>query len=219
MTPGRLWKQWTLWTAAVVGTIALIISFPFILRIAAPSGMDWSQLSEVSEAYGALAVLFSAAAFLGAIVSILYQAKQTRAMNEEIRSSIHKELTLHSIEDETLMHCWQPPSEPCTLAQARQHMFCSLIYRLWLADYVVGRTTLEATRIVLKNHFKGEVARRHWRIMGRQGSVGQRLTQTDETGNLLHSLSKSTKRRLRLGRRLKKIPTFCQLNRDDYTLF
>jgi hypothetical protein len=130
--------------------------------------MDWSQLSEVSEAYGALAVLFSAAAFLGAIVSILYQAKQTRAMNEEIRSSIHKELTLHSIEDETLMHCWQPPSEPCTLAQARQHMFCNLIYRLWLADYVVGRTTLEATRIVLTNHFAGEVARRHWRIMGRQ---------------------------------------------------
>jgi hypothetical protein len=128
--------------------------------------MDWKRLSEVSQAYGAVAVLFSAAAFFGAMVSIWHQAKQTRIMHEEIRSSMHKELILRALDDETLMYCWEPPPEPLTYLEARQHTFCNLIYRLWLTDYLVGRVTLEATRITLEVHFKGEVARRHWRIYG-----------------------------------------------------
>ncbi|WP_432185963.1 DUF6082 family protein [Streptomyces sp. Tue6028] len=128
--------------------------------------MDWAKLSEVSQAYGAVAVLFSAAAFLGAIVSILYQAKQTRTMHEEIRSSMHKELVFRTLDDETLARCWDPPIEPATFEEVRQDAFCNLIYRLWLTDYVVGRMTLEAIRITLEVHFAGEVARRHWRVHG-----------------------------------------------------
>ncbi|WP_229859541.1 DUF6082 family protein, partial [Streptomyces anandii] len=109
-----------------------------------------------------------AAAFLGALVSIWYQAKQTRIMHEEIRSSMHKELILRTLDDETLAYCWDPPPEPCTLLETRQHTFCNLIYRLWLTDYLVGRMTLEATRITLEVHFRGEVARRHWRIYSQQ---------------------------------------------------
>ncbi|MFJ3418293.1 DUF6082 family protein [Streptomyces sp. NPDC086082] len=128
--------------------------------------MDWARLSEVSQAYGAVAVLFSAAAFLGAIISILYQAKQTRTMHEEVRSSMHKELVFRALDDESLAKCWDPPMEPITFEEARQFAFCNLIYRLWLADYVVGRMTLEAIRITLKVHFTGEVARHHWRVHG-----------------------------------------------------
>ncbi|MFJ9742207.1 DUF6082 family protein [Streptomyces sp. NPDC101166] len=162
----RPWKHWTLWIAAGTGAVALVAWTPFILRAAAPAGMDWSRLSEVSQAYGAVAVIFSAAAFLGAMVSIWHQAKQTRIMHEEIRSSMHKELMLRALDDETLMHCWEPPPEPCTFQEARQHTFCNLIYRLWLTDYLVGRMTRASTRLTLEAHFRGEVARRHWRISG-----------------------------------------------------
>lgn len=75
MTSRRLRKQWVLWTTAGLGLIALIAGFPFILSASAPSSMDWNRLSEVSQAYGAVAVLFSAAAFLGAIISIPYQSR------------------------------------------------------------------------------------------------------------------------------------------------
>ncbi|WP_420802763.1 DUF6082 family protein [Streptomyces adustus] len=160
------WKQRILWVIAGLSIVALVVCSPFILRAAAPAGMDWNRLSEVSQAYGAVAVLFSAAAFLGAVVSIWYQAKQTRLMHEEIRSSMHKELILRALDDETLMHCWDPPLEPCTFTETRQYTFCNLIYRLWFTDYLVGRTTIEATRITLEVHFKGEIARRHWRIYG-----------------------------------------------------
>ncbi|WP_053669848.1 DUF6082 family protein [Streptomyces sp. NRRL B-1140] len=146
--------------------MALVALSPFILRAVAPVGMDWNRLSEVGQVYGAVAVLFSAAAFLGAVISIWHQAKQTRIMHEEIRSSMHKELILRALDDETLAHCWEPPPEPLTFLENRQHAFCNLIYRLWLSDYVVGRVTLAATKITLEVHFKGEVARRHWRIYG-----------------------------------------------------
>ncbi|MEU6093468.1 DUF6082 family protein [Streptomyces sp. NPDC047079] len=137
-----------------------------MLRAIAPSGMDWNRLSEVSQAYGAVAVLLSAAGFLGAMVSIWHQAKQTRIMHEEIRSSMHKELILRAIDDETLMHCWEPPPTPSTFTEARQYYFCNLIYRLWLTDYLTGRTNLESAQITLTIHFGGEVARRHWQIYG-----------------------------------------------------
>ncbi|WP_314411975.1 DUF6082 family protein [Streptomyces kroppenstedtii] len=163
-----LWKKRILWAAAGLGVLALVACSPFILRAAAPAGMDWGKLSEVSQAYGAVAVLFSAAAFLGAVISIWHQAKQTRIMHEEIRSSMHKELILRALDDESLMYCWEPPPIPCTFLEVRQHTFCNLIYRLWLTDYLVGRMTLEATRITLEVHFKGEVARRHWKIYGQQ---------------------------------------------------
>ncbi|WP_405925191.1 DUF6082 family protein [Streptomyces sp. NBC_00035] len=161
-----IWKQRMLWLVAGAGVIALVAWSPFMLRAVAPSGMDWDRLSEVSQAYGAVAVLFSAAAFLGAIVSIFHQAKQTRIMHEDIRSSMHKELALRALDDETLMHCWDPPPSPCTFAEARQHTYCNLIYRLWLTDYVVTRTTLESAQLTLEIHFKGAVARRHWGIFG-----------------------------------------------------
>ncbi|MFH9013744.1 DUF6082 family protein [Streptomyces sp. NPDC017943] len=146
--------------------MSLVAWSPFILRAIAPAGMDWNRLSEVGQAYGAVAVLFSAAAFLGAVVSIWHQGKQTRIMNEEIRSSMHKELIIRALDDESLMHCWDPPPAPSTFQEMRQHVFCNLIYRLWLTDYLVGRVTLEACEITLNLHFRGEVARRHWRIYG-----------------------------------------------------
>ncbi|MEU9876722.1 DUF6082 family protein [Streptomyces phaeochromogenes] len=166
MTQYRLWKQRALWLAAGSGLIGLIAWFPFILRATAPPGVDWNGLSQIGQTYGAVSVLFSAAAFLGVIISILHQAKQTQTMHEEIRSSIHKELILRALDDESLMYCWDPPIAPSTVTEARQTMFCNLIYRLWLTEYVVGRANLEATQITLEIHFNGEVARRHWGMNG-----------------------------------------------------
>ncbi|MET7477836.1 DUF6082 family protein [Streptomyces sp. NPDC005648] len=128
--------------------------------------MNWSRLSEVSQAYGAVAAPFSAAAFLGAVFSIVYQVRQTRSMHEEIWSSLHRELMLRAIDDETLMQCWDPPVEPMTFMSARQLTYCNLIYRQWLADYVVGRMTPAAVRVTLEIHFRGEVARQHWKNGG-----------------------------------------------------
>ncbi|MFF3713301.1 DUF6082 family protein [Streptomyces phaeochromogenes] len=157
-----IWKQLTLWLGVGAGITLIVAGSPFILQAAAPAGMDWSQLSEISQAYSAVAVLFSAAAFFGAIISILYQAKQTRIMREEIRSSLHSGLILRALDDENLMRCWDPPQTPVTFTDRRQIAFSNLIFRRWLSDYVMRHMNLEASKLTLEVHFKGEVARRHW---------------------------------------------------------
>ncbi|WP_416963126.1 DUF6082 family protein [Streptomyces sp. Agncl-13] len=146
--------------------VALILASPFIMRAIAPAGNNWSELSVISQTYGAVAVFFSGAAFFGAVISILYQAKQTRIMHEEIHSSMHKELILRSLEDDSLMYCWDPPSTPATMTERRQIAFTNLIYRRWLDGFMTGRENLGSIRNILTVHFKGEVARRHWREGG-----------------------------------------------------
>lgn len=151
---------WALFGASIV---ALFLATPFILREAAPSGMNWQKLSNISQTYGGLAVPFSAAALLGAVVSIAHQAKQTRIMHEEAMRSAHRELILRAIDDQALMQCWDPPNGTATFEDTRQAVFCNLIFTKWLTDFRLGRMTYEASRVTLEVHFRGEVARRHWR--------------------------------------------------------
>ncbi|WP_431313324.1 DUF6082 family protein [Streptomyces antnestii] len=65
-----------------LGLLGLIASTPFVLAALAPGHIDWGKLSDISQAYGAVSVVFSAIALAGVALSLLYQVRQTRTSNE-----------------------------------------------------------------------------------------------------------------------------------------
>ncbi|WP_320779261.1 DUF6082 family protein [Streptomyces sp. CRN 30] len=146
----------------VLSVLGLILATPFILDVLAPSDLDWARLSSVSQTYGALSVLFSAAALAGVAASLWYQARQTRIAQEAARRDAHRELIMLALGDASLLECWEPPQTPMTAARRKQILFTNLIVSNWESDFRLGNLGAAALRDMFDGHFEGEIAREHW---------------------------------------------------------
>lgn len=145
-----------------VAAIATIALTPPLLNLLSLIGGDWHSLSDVGQAYGFLSVIFSGAALIGVVVSLSFQAHQTKISNEEERRAALRELILTSINDPDLLVCWAPSGIPLSLALTKQLNFTHLIVMQWYSDYLLKRMNDKAARVQLALHFKGERAREHW---------------------------------------------------------
>ncbi|MGV9702117.1 DUF6082 family protein [Streptomyces sp. NPDC003483] len=107
---------------------------PLLLQWAAPGGRDWDELSKISQSYSGLSVLFSAAALLGVVASLVHQSHQTEIANEEAQRAAHRQLLLTSLADPELAVCWEPFAVPLSLRERKQVSFANLIVSNWWAD-------------------------------------------------------------------------------------
>lgn len=149
------------WVMAL-GAIAAIALTPPLLKGLSFLGGDWQALSNVSQAYSFLAVIFSGAALIAVAASLSFQAHQTRIANEVEQRAALRELTLASINDPELLVCWQLAQNPLPLTLTKQLNFTHLIVTQWHSDYLLRRMNDEAARVQLALHFRGERARDHW---------------------------------------------------------
>ncbi|MFG2501975.1 DUF6082 family protein [Streptomyces sp. NPDC048441] len=150
------------WSTATLAALAVIFTTPFLLDRLAPRGMDWDRLSNVSQTYGALSVLFSAAALVGVVLSISHQARQTRVQNEESHLSAHRELTLLTLDDPAFLVCWEPPNTPVSQQRWRQLLVSNLIVSMWSRDFKLNLYDEPTIRVTLEDYFRGEVGRAYW---------------------------------------------------------
>ncbi|MCF3130230.1 DUF6082 family protein [Streptomyces olivochromogenes] len=147
--------------------MGLILGTPFILNVLAPDDLDWGRLSNVSQSYGALSVLFSAAALAGVAASLWYQARQTQIAQEAARRDAHRELIVLALGDPSLLPCWEPPHTRMTAIRRKQILFANLIVTNWESDFRLGNLDEAALRDMFDGHFRGEIAREHWVTGGR----------------------------------------------------
>ncbi|MFI8265832.1 DUF6082 family protein [Streptomyces sp. NPDC085665] len=150
------------WGGALVAFAGGVAITPFVLNLIAPSTLDWNRLSDISQSYGAVSLVISAAALLGVVTSIAFQAKQARLEGEQTFRAAHRELTMLTLTDSALLRCWEPPRTPMTEARWKQLIVTNLIVSMWASDHHLGRLNDNALRVVLGAHFRGEVARVHW---------------------------------------------------------
>ncbi|MEU4496047.1 DUF6082 family protein [Streptomyces sp. NPDC023998] len=146
--------------------IALFAAGPHLLSWIAPEGLNWQKLSLISQTYGAVSVVISAAALLGVVVSISLQARQSRMEGEQTFRAAHRELTILTLGDSALMRCWEPPRIPMTEERRKQVIVTNLIMSMWSSDHRLMRINDQAMRVALDGHFRGEVARVHWENSG-----------------------------------------------------
>ncbi|MFE3494466.1 DUF6082 family protein [Streptomyces sp. NPDC059169] len=143
-------------------TASAVVITPFLLEAAAPASKDWQQLSDISQAYGALSVLFSAAALVGVIASIAQQSRQTAVAIEQALRASHQHLIEMALNSPELLAGGEPFSSALTPQLAKQVMFSNLLVSNWLAEYRLQRMTDDELRVQLHRHFRGEVPRKFW---------------------------------------------------------
>ncbi|MFJ8605667.1 DUF6082 family protein [Streptomyces sp. NPDC093675] len=126
--------------------------------------MDWAALSDISQTYAAISVPLTAAALLGAVASLTYQARQAKVGHEETRNATHRSLISATLEDPDLRVCWGPPLTPVTATQYRQFVYTNMIISFWHSEYTLGGGAasdaiirFNATRL-----FQGAVGREYW---------------------------------------------------------
>lgn len=154
------------WSGGFLAFIGAVAVTPFVLNLVAPNTLDWNRLSDISQSYGAVSLVISAAALLGVVTSIAFQAKQARLEGEQTFRAAHRELTMLTLTDSALLRCWEPPRIPMTEARWKQLIVTNLIVSMWASDHHLGRLNDGALRVVLGAHFRGEVARAHWENSG-----------------------------------------------------
>ncbi|MFG2782343.1 DUF6082 family protein [Streptomyces prunicolor] len=150
------------WALIGVLTVLLIVITPFLLEAVAPSSKDWERLSNISQAYGALSVLFSAAALVGVVASLAHQSRQTSISIEQAIRDSHQHLIELVLNDPDLIPGGEPPPVEASQLEVRQIILANLLVSNWLAAYRLGGLTDDALRVLLSSHFKGEVPRKHW---------------------------------------------------------
>ncbi|MFI6942573.1 DUF6082 family protein [Streptomyces sp. NPDC050418] len=160
----RVTRQHLIWSLTGVAVLSVIASTPFLLVAVAPDGQNWGELSDISQTYGALSVLFSGAALLGVIVSLVYQARLSALERAETQRSVHRELLTMSFGDPDLIPCWPPWPQQVTATRWKQLAYINLIYNSWYTDYRLGRSNEEVARTTLANHFRGQLARTYWEM-------------------------------------------------------
>ncbi|MFK0121174.1 DUF6082 family protein [Streptomyces sp. NPDC090994] len=160
---------WALAYGAVLAVLlAALGATPFLLNAAAPGDLNWSRLSDIAQVYGALSLIISALALIGVVISIIFQAQQARAAQEDASWNSHRELVLKTIDDPLLAVCWEPPRCAETAQEWRQIAYVNLIVTHWDKAHRLGRVNREQMRSVALRHFEGELARRHWGASGRE---------------------------------------------------
>lgn len=159
-------KRIFLFAAAGLAAISLIFSAPFLLSAASPKGTDWARLSEISQAYGALSVILSAGALVGVAISLAYQSRQTRIAQEETTWSAHRELLLRAIDNPDFLTCWDPPEASVTADMWKRVVYTNLIFQDWQKTFLFGLMSEAQLRRTFTLHFRGQIAREHWRHAG-----------------------------------------------------
>lgn len=159
-------RRITIWTGGTLTAVTVIAMTPFLLNSLAPHDLDWGRLSDVSQTYGALSVLFSAAALVGVALSIAHQARQTRMQNEEAHRSEHRDLIQLSLSDPDFVVCWEPPNTPMTQQRWRQILMSTLIVSMWHRDFKLRFLEEQAVRVILEDFFRGEIGRAYWMNSG-----------------------------------------------------
>jgi hypothetical protein len=144
----------------MVLSLAMLIT-PWALGQVASTQQDWSQLSDISQTYGALSVPLSAIALSGVAASLIYQVRQTNIANQEAQRSSHRQMLMYALEHPEFLVCWEPVSGMSTV-EMRRLIYTNMIVSNWHSDYLLRRWNDQEALARFSVHFQGTVARTHW---------------------------------------------------------
>jgi hypothetical protein len=148
---------------ALLAIGAFVLLAPFSLRwLGSIGGMNWAKLSNVAQTYAAATAVLGTVAIGGVALSLIMQARESRANREQIRRTFHNDLILRSLDDPELLDCWGIADIELTPEQRRQFVFTNLIFSYWWMLYETGTLSDAALRENASQVFSGSPARRYW---------------------------------------------------------
>ena len=130
-------------TTGCFAALVLVTLFPLALRRL--GGMSWSRLSDIGQAYGALAAALTALTLGAVAVSVLLQARDARTAQEHGTRMLHLELVQMVIDDPRL-GIWELASR----RETRRQRYVNLWLMLWKTMYRLGDMSENDLRLTLR---------------------------------------------------------------------
>jgi hypothetical protein len=156
--------------AGSITFLVLVVFSPLALRgVASSFGLNWSNLSNVGQTYGAVSALITALALGGVVISLLYQARDVNAARSQAARTFQFELLRMELEDPDLLQASGAPwgiGAPADHRSLRQHIFVHMWLSFWESQFLLNEMSSEVVRSAVKELFDGEPARVYWESVG-----------------------------------------------------
>jgi hypothetical protein len=130
-------------------------------------GINWANLSNIGQTYGAISALLSTLALAGIAISIFYQARDVRSSREQTSRSIHNELLKMEMEDpfyaEVMAIPWGRTVGLDGYDSVRRNNFIHMWVQFWEGQYIFGEMTEgEVLNVVSAELFVSAYGRQYW---------------------------------------------------------
>lgn len=148
---------------ALVVAVALIGLSPFALGLFTGATGRWERLSFIGQTYGAASALLAVLALVGVSVSLVFQARESRAMREQAFRDANSELLKMAMDDPDYAECWGANLAPDGRRDQRQSMYVNMILTQWEMGYESGAIGETHIRALAAKLFAGRVPWEFWR--------------------------------------------------------
>ncbi|OHV66823.1 hypothetical protein BCD48_35640 [Pseudofrankia sp. BMG5.36] len=146
---------------AVIGVGALAVA-PIILTAVRGQSKDWNELSDIATTYGAAAALLSVLALAGVAVSLVFQARETKASRDQALRSLHVDLLRMAMDDEVYRRCWGDFFDSADPEEQRAQLYVNMIFSHWELMFELNALTEVALREAARIVLAGSDGRRFW---------------------------------------------------------
>jgi hypothetical protein len=143
--------------------VALISLSPLALGTFRGATAQWERLSFIGQTYGAASAIVSVFALVGVVLTLGYQARETKRAREETRRQAIADLLKMAMEDPDLDECWGPVPASDDQKTRKQQLYTNMIIAAWEMAYETGATPEHRLRYNANEMFSGEVGRTFWR--------------------------------------------------------
>lgn len=155
----------------IFGTVAamsfLVIISPLALRvIASNSNVNWTELSNVGQTYGAVSALLAAFALSGVVVSILVQNRELRHNRWEAGRSLHYEIVRMALDDPFYRKVFSALEADAPESETRLVGYINMILGFWAMMWEFGDWSEEQLRINLQDVLGSDAGRSYWSKYG-----------------------------------------------------
>ncbi len=107
--------------------------------------------------------VISVLALVGVVLTLNYQARETKRAREETRRQAISDLLRMAMNDPDLDECWGPVPAPDDPKSRKQLLYTNMIIAAWAMSYETGATPEQRLRYNANELFRGPVGREYWR--------------------------------------------------------
>lgn len=143
--------------------VALIGLSPIALGVFHGPTDKWERFSFIGQTYGAASAIVSVLALVGIVLTLSYQARETKLAREETRRQAIGDLLKMAMDDPDLDECWGPVPESDDPKTRKQLLYTNMIIAEWSLSFGTRALPEARLRVIANEMFQGQVGRDYWR--------------------------------------------------------
>jgi Family of unknown function (DUF6082) len=162
--PSRLFIG--LMTVATIAVLALVILSPLALRaMVSIPGINWSELSNIGQTYGAVSALLAALALVGVAASVIVQNRELRHNRWEAGRTRHFDVMRIALDNPFFSQVFSKPD----ISDDEDQLFAyiNLVLNHWIMMWEFGDMSEMVLRSALRDILETRVGSSYWRMYGK----------------------------------------------------